>query len=190
VCGAGSITAQGDPLSCGGFGGLAGQGAVGLAQIGETGELRGGVTASYRHGEHPGNVAVMVVVALGSGWLGGCTLARSIEPPPRPPESARVTSVELVSSGGEGGVMITQEVSAQGRPPKGMSVAGARDVLRIASSPEFRSLTLEKVPSGHCCDFLHYSVTVRYSDGSTLRYETAERLDRPEPLTRLIAGFG
>jgi hypothetical protein len=135
------------------------------------------------------NVAVMVVVALGSGWLGGCTLVRSVEPPPRPPESARVTSVELVESGGEGGVMNTVEVSTDSPPPPAMSEADAREVLRIASSEEFRSLSPQTVPSGHCCDFLSYTVTARYSDGSTLRYETAEGLDRPEPLTRLIAAF-
>jgi len=136
------------------------------------------------------NVAVMVVVVLGSGWLGGCTLARSVEPPPRPPESARVTSVELVESGGEAGVMNTREVSTDSPPPPAMSAADARGVLRIASSEEFRSLSPQAVPSGHCCDFLSYTVTVRYSDGSTLRYETAEGLDRSEPLTRLIAAFG
>jgi len=135
-------------------------------------------------------LAVVIVLALASGWLSGCAWQVSNKPVSQgPSDTAPATSVELVSSGGEGGVMITQEVSAQGRPPKGMSVAEARDVLRIASSPEFRSLTLEKVPSGHCCDFLHYSVTVRYSDGSTLRYETAQGLDRPEPLTGLISAF-
>jgi len=135
-------------------------------------------------------LAVAIVLALASGWLSGCAWQVSNKPVSQgPSDTVPATWVELVSSGGEGGVMITQEVSAQGRPPKGMSVAEARDVLRIASSEEFRSLSPQAVPSGHCCDFLSYTVTARYSDGSTLRYETAEGLDRSESLTRLIAAF-
>jgi len=98
-------------------------------------------------------------------------------------------AVELVKSGGVTGIMETWEVSGQASPPSGMSPADARKVLAIASSDEFRSMTSEAVPSDYCCDQFHYEVTVTYADGSTLRYETAEGLDRPEPLTRLIAAF-
>ena len=134
------------------------------------------------------NVALVLVLAVGAGWLSGCALmsAGKAEPPTGPTEMP-ATSVELVRSGGEAGVSDTWRVTAGAPPPAGMSAAEAREVLRIAGSEQFRAISPPLVvPSGYCCDRFHYGVTVAYADGSTAHHETADGLDSPEAMAQLI----
>ena len=103
--------------------------------------------------------------------------------------SAPATKVVVHQTGGIAGLDRTWTISADGDPPPGMNGADVRRVLKIASSPEFRSMPLTRAKN-ICCDHFSYSVSVVYSDGSSRQFATSEAQHRAAPLDDLLGLVG
>lgn len=85
--------------------------------------------------------------------------AKPVAKPPKKP-AGPAQSVSVVRTGGiAGGTSINTLVSTGGG--KGHNA----QVIRLASSPEFRTLKSRYVPKNTCCDRFEYKVEVGYRNG-------------------------
>jgi hypothetical protein len=99
----------------------------------------------------------------------------------------QATTVTVHRTGGIAGVDDSWTVKAD--KPGDLSPRAAAEVLRIASSPAFRTIDPTK-PTQRCCDFFSYAVSVSYSDGSQLQINTDDGSRQPAPLEQLLGFFG
>jgi hypothetical protein len=106
--------------------------------------------------------------------------SRSAEP------STDAVSVRLTVSGGIAGVHETYEVTRDDAPA-GMTAEQVERVLALAGDPSVRGFAPERSRAAvPCCDLRVFDVTVRYADGSRARFRSAETLEAPREVERLV----
>ncbi len=88
--------------------------------------------------------------------------------------------------GGKAGVHQIKRFVA-GAPQAGTRPQQQRAVLAAASAPALKTLHLPRMPQSLCCDRYTYTVWIKWADGTSRVYRTADGLQQPPPLRHLIA---
>ncbi|HEX2174758.1 MAG TPA: hypothetical protein VHG70_02515 [Nocardioidaceae bacterium] len=101
--------------------------------------------------------------------------------------STEAVSVRLSVSGGIAGVHESYEVTRDDAPT-GMTAEQVERVLALAGDPSVRGFAPERSRAAvPCCDLRVFDVTVRYADGSRTRFRSAETLEAPREVERLVS---
>lgn len=128
--------------------------------------------------------AVVAALVLGISGCGGETTEDGNAPEPGETGSTAieraVDSVTVQQSGGLAGVRRTWQVKPGASNAARVFDAASADGVAAAAAAS----TVATVP---CCDFFVYDITVRYSDGRSLRVRTSDAQRHQDPaVTRLL----
>jgi hypothetical protein len=119
----------------------------------------------------------VILLALGTG---GCGADRTSWPE-SPSDGSSVATVESVTvrqSGGIAGIDQTWRVSAD--------TPGVARVLAAAGDEALRAAATGTPATDLCCDLFQYDITIRYSDGLTVRLRTTDVAEADPAVRRLL----